>query len=81
MEEQFNKLQGENAPNSHMSGKLPIMGCYATSGIVVKAYFISRHHAHGSVGDHRLHIIDFCMRTILGTNLPTVTKRSGRKLQ
>jgi hypothetical protein len=81
MEEQFRKLHGEDAPNSHMTGKLPIMGCYATSGITVKAYVIARHHAQGSVGDHRLHIIDFCTRSILGTNLPTVTKRSGRKLQ
>ena len=81
MVEQFKKLHGEEASNSHMTGQLPIMGRFATSGIVVKAYFISRHHAHGSVGDHRLHVIDFCTETILGTNLPTVTKRLGRKLQ
>ena len=31
--------------------------------------------------DHRLYVIDFFARSILGTNLPTVTKRSGRKLQ
>jgi len=82
MKEQFHSLHGEQAPHSHMSGcRRPIMGCYATSGVEVKAYFISGHHAHGSVGDHRLHVIDFCAESILGEHLPTVTRRSGRKLQ
>ena len=81
MKEQFKFLHGEEAPNSFMSGKLPIMGCFATSSIIVKAYFISHHHAYGSMGDHRLHVIDFASQSILGTNLPKVTKRSGRKLQ
>ena len=47
----------------------------------MKGYCISRHHTYGSVGDHRRHIIDFASQSILGTNLPKVTKRSGRKLQ
>ena len=59
MEEQFKRLHGEEAPYSHVKGKLPIMGCFATKGVETKAYFISRHHAYGSVGDHRLHVIDF----------------------
>ena len=33
------------------------------------------------MGDHRLHAIDFSAESVTGTNLPTVTKRSGRKLQ
>ena len=33
------------------------------------------------MGDHRLHVIDFTARSILGTDLPTVTKRLGHKLQ
>ena len=64
-----------------MKGKLPIMGCFATKGVEARAYFISRHHAYGSVGDHRLHVIDFSSQSIIGDNLPRVTKRSGRKLQ
>ena len=64
-----------------MKGNLPIMGCFATSGVVVKAYFISDHHAYGSVKDHRLHVIDFSLQSIVGADLPRVTKRSGWKLQ
>ena len=81
MEEQFKLLHGKDAPYLHVKGKLPIMGCFATSGIEVKAYFISDHHAYGSVGDHRLHVIDFSSQSIIGDNLPRVTKRSGQKLQ
>ena len=57
------------------------MGCFATKGVEAKAYFISDHHAYGSVGDHRLHVIDFSSQSIIGDNLPRATKRSGRKLQ
>ena len=81
MKEQFKLLHGKEAPYSHIKGKLPIMGCFATSGVEIKAYFISDHHAHGSVGDHRLHVLDFSSQSIIGDNLPRVTKRSGRKLQ
>lgn len=81
MKEQYKYLYDEEAPYLHMSGQLLIMGCYATSGIEIKAYFISRHHAHGRVGDHRLHVIDFTTQSILGIDLPTMNKRSGRKLQ
>ena len=80
MEEQFKCLHGKEAPYSHVKGKIPIMGCFATKGVEVKAYFISGHHAYGSVGDHRLHVIDFSSQSIIGDNLPRVTKRSGRKL-
>ena len=81
MKEQFKLLHGKEAPYSHIKGKLPIMGCFATSGVEIKAYFISDHHAYGSVGDHRIHVLDFSSQSIIGDNLPRVTKRSGRKLQ
>ena len=58
-----------------------IMGCFATSGIFVRSYFMAAHHASGSVGDHRLHVIDFCAVLILGTELPAVTNQAGRRLQ
>ena len=64
-----------------MKSKLPIMGCFATSGVEIKAYFISDHHAYGSVKDHRMHMIDFFLHSVIGDNLPRVTKRSGWKLQ
>ena len=81
MKEQFKLLHGTEAPYSHIKGKLPIMGCFATRGLEIKAYFISNHNAYGSIGDHRIHVIDFSSQSIIGDNLPRVTKRSGRKLQ
>ena len=81
IKEQFKLLHGKEASYSHIKGKLPIMGCFATSGVEIKAYFISDHHVHGSVDDHRLHVLDFSSQYIIGDNLPRVTKRSGTKLQ
>ena len=37
MEEQFKLLHGKEAPYSHIKGKLQIMGCFATSGVEIKA--------------------------------------------
>ena len=57
------------------------MRCFGTSGIFVRSYYLAAHHASGSVGDHRLHVIDFCAVSILGAELPAVTKQVGRRLQ
>ena len=57
------------------------MGCFAISGIFVRSYFMAAYHASGSVGDHRLHVIDFCAVSILEAELPAVTKQKGRRLQ
>ena len=46
MKEQFTRLHGKEAPYSHMKGRLPIMGCFVTSGVETKAYFISDHHMY-----------------------------------
>ena len=81
LEEQFQKLHGTRAPFSHMMGKKPIMAVYATSGITVISYFLSKHHAMGSVGDHRLHVLDVCSKTITGRDTPQVTKIAKRRLQ
>ena len=80
MKEQYKLLHGKEAPYSNIKGTLLIMGCFATSGVVIKAYFISDHHAYGSVGDHRLHVINFSSQSVIEDNLPRVTKRSGLKL-
>ena len=66
---------------SHMSGELPIRACFATNGLETKAYFMSRHQAHCSIGDHSPHVLDFIARSVLRTDLPAATKRSGCKLQ
>ena len=57
------------------------MGCFATSGIFVRSYFMAAHGVSGSVGNHRLHVIDFCAVSILGVELPAVTKQARRRLQ
>ena len=77
MEEQYQKLHGEQAPCLYVRGTEPIMGCFATSGIFVRSYFMAAHSASGSVGDHWLHVIDFCAVSILGVELPAVTKQAG----
>ena len=81
MEEQYQKLHGEEAPLSYVRSTEPIMGCFATSGTFVRSYFMAAHHASRGVGDHRLHEIDFCAASILGAELPAVTKKVGRRLQ
>ena len=57
------------------------MGCFATCGVFVRNYFMAAHGASGSVGVHRLHIVDFCALSILVFGIPAVTKRAGRRLQ
>ena len=81
MEEQYQKLHGREAPFSYVRGTQPIMECFATSGIFVRSYFMAADHASGSVGGHRLHVIDFCAVSILGAELSAVTKQVGRRLQ
>ena len=98
MEEQYQKLHREEAPFSYFRGSEPVMGCFATSGVLSEvtswrhttrlevwkttdSNFMAAHHASGSVGDHRLHVIDFCAVSILGAELPAVTRQEGRRLQ
>ena len=81
MEEQYQKLHGEEAPFLYVRGTEPIMECFATSGIFLRSYFMAAHHVSGSVGDHRVHVIDFCAVSVLGTELPVVTKQAERRLQ
>ena len=81
LEEQYSKLHEEQAPFSYVRGTEPIMGCFATSDVFIRNYFMVSHGASGSVGDHRLHIVDFYALSILGVKLPAVIKRAGRRLQ
>ena len=54
---------------------------FSSSRIEVTAYFLSKHHAYGSIENHRLYFIDFASALISNKDLPTATKRSGWKLQ
>ena len=79
--EQYHRLYDEPAPFSHNTGSTPIMGVYATAGVEVTAAYLSRHHAKGVVGDHRLHVFDFSTKSITGLDSPTDTRTEGRNLQ
>ena len=82
MREQYSLLFREDAPHSHVSGmKKPLMGAFALSGVRVMAAFMSKHHSPLGVGNHRLHIYDFKMTSILGMETPMVTRLLGRLLQ
>ena len=70
---------GSGAPPSHFTGSHPIVGTFATPGIVCTNSFLS---AHGvGVGDHRLQLHDFCAISILGTEYPKTVRPSGRALR
>ena len=79
-EEQYSRLHDKQAPLSYIRGAEPITGCFATSSIFVRNYFMAAQGASGTVRDRHLHIIDFCALSILGVELPAVTKQVGRKL-
>ena len=81
MMEQFKKVHDQEAPLSYIRGTNAITGCFATKEVTVKNYIIAAHSAHGSAGDHRLHVIDLCAVSVMGVELSTITKRAGRRLQ
>ena len=64
-----------------MMGKKVIMVIYTTNGLTTRSYFISKHHAMGSVGDHRLHVLDVCSKSIMDCATPQMTKSARRRLQ
>ena len=82
MIEQYLTLFGEEAPHLHVSGmKKPLMGVFASPGVRVSTVFMSKHHLPMGVGDHRFHVYNFEMTSILGTETPTVTRVPGHLLQ
>jgi hypothetical protein len=50
MEEQTLHLTGKEAPHSHCTGKVALVGTYATPGIICTYSYLSPHGA--GVGDH-----------------------------
>jgi hypothetical protein len=73
---QFQRINGERLPNSHQSGRTPLMTMFATEGIQCTNAYAAAHGAH--VGDHRLLIYDFHAPSILGTHLPHMPRPQGR---
>ncbi len=79
MEEQTLKSTGRQAPYSHQSGKTPIVGTFATPGILCTNSYLS---PHGSwVGDHRFQLHDFDADSVLGSKYPKTIRPTGRALR
>jgi hypothetical protein len=79
MEEQTLKSTGRQAPYSHQSGKTPIVGTFATPGILCTNSYLS---PHGSgVGDHRFQLHDFDADSVLGSEYPKTVRPTGRALR
>jgi hypothetical protein len=79
MEEQTLRSTGREAPHSHQSGKVAIVGTFATPGIVFTNLYLSPHGA--GIGDHRFQIHDFDAQSVLGTEYPSTVRPSGRALR
>ena len=79
MEEQTLKSTDQKAPHSHQSGKTPIVGTFATPGILCTNSYLSPHGT--GVGDHRFQLHDFDASSVLGTEYPKTVRPTGRKLR
>ncbi len=66
MEEQTLRLTGKEAPHSHCTGKVAIVGMYATPGIICTNSYLSPHGA--GVGNHRFQLHNFDAHTVLCTD-------------
>jgi hypothetical protein len=78
MEEQTLRSTRKEAPHSHCTGKVAIVGMYATPGIIFTNSYLSPHGA--GVGDHRFQLHDFDAHTVLGTDYPKTVGPQGRVL-
>ena len=79
MEEQTLQSTGREAPHSHQSGQVVIVGTFATPGMVCTNSYLSPHGA--GIGDHWFQIHDFNAHLVLGTEYPTTVHLSGRALR
>jgi hypothetical protein len=79
MEEQTLRLTGKEAPHSHCTGKVAIVGMYATPGIICTNSYLSPHGA--GAGNHWFQLRDFDAHTVLGTDYPKTAHSQGRALR
>jgi hypothetical protein len=68
MEEQTLCLTRKEAPHSHCTGKVAIVGMYATPGILCTNSYLSPHGT--GVGDHWFQLHDFDEHTVYNTDYP-----------
>ncbi len=79
MEEQTLCLTGKDVPHSHCTGKVAIVGMYATPGIICTKSYLSPHDA--GVGNHLFQLNDFDAHTVLGPDYPKPVHPQGRALR
>jgi hypothetical protein len=79
MQEQTMLSTGKEAPHSHYTGKIAIVGTFATPGIKCTNSYLSPRGA--GVGDHRFQLHDFDAHSILGTDYPKTVRPAGCALR
>ena len=79
MEEQTLQSTGQKAPKSHQTGKIPIVGTFATPGILCVNSYLSPHGT--GVGDHRFQLHDFDANSVLGVEYHKSVRPTGRSLR
>ncbi len=78
MEEQTLCSTGKEAPHSHCTGKVAIVGTYPTLGIICTNSYLSPHGV--GVGNHWFQLHNFDAHTVLGTDYPKTVHPQGRAL-
>jgi hypothetical protein len=78
MEKQTLCLTGKETPHSHCTGKVAIVGMYATPGIIYTNSYLSLHGT--GVDDHRFQLHNFDPHTVLGTDYPKTVRPQGKAL-
>ncbi len=78
MEEQTLRLTGKEVPHSHWTGKVAIVGTYATPEIICTNSYLSPYGTE--VGNHWFQLHNFDAHTVLGTDYPKTVHPQGRAL-
>jgi hypothetical protein len=79
MEEQTLCLTGKEAPCSHCTGKVAIVGTYTTLGIICTNSYLPPHGI--AVGNNWFQLHNFDARTVLGTDYLKTVRPQGRALR
>ena len=79
MEEQMLCLTGNEAPYSHSTGKVAIVGTFATPGIICTNSYLSPHST--GVSDYMFQLHNFDAHTVLRTAYPKMVHPNGRALR
>jgi hypothetical protein len=79
IEEQTFCSTGKKAPHSHCTGKVAIVGTFATLGIVCTNSYLSPHGT--GVGNHWFQLHNFDAHTVLGTDYLKTVHPQGRALR